>query len=59
METIYYDGEERQVTDKVYAEWVDWFYVNADFGPADDDVRQYMFEQFLEETGYKLESEDE
>jgi hypothetical protein len=59
METIYYNGKEQQVTDKVYDEWVNWFYENADFGPADGDVREYMLSQFLEETGYTLESEDE
>jgi hypothetical protein len=28
-----------------------WFYQNADFGPADSDVRIYMMEEFEEETG--------
>ena len=28
-----------------------WFYENADFGPADDDVRQIMNEQYVREGG--------
>jgi hypothetical protein len=28
-----------------------WFYENADFGPADDDIRQYMNEQYVREGG--------
>ncbi len=28
-----------------------WFYANADFGPADDDVRQIMNEQYVREGG--------
>ncbi len=41
-----------------------WFYENADFAPADDDVRQYMNEQYVREggvipNGYKEDEEDE
>lgn len=28
-----------------------WFYANADFGPADDDVRQIMNEQYVRDGG--------
>jgi hypothetical protein len=28
-----------------------WFYENADFGPADDDVRSIMNEQYVREGG--------
>lgn len=28
-----------------------WFYANADFGPADDDVRQIMNEQYIRDGG--------
>jgi hypothetical protein len=35
-------------------EWLEWFYCNADFGPADDDVRRDMKEQFKRETGKAL-----
>ena len=28
-----------------------WFYENADFGPAEDDVRQIMNEQYVREGG--------
>lgn len=35
-------------------EYLRWFYQNADFGPADSDVRMYMDEEFVEETGKAL-----
>lgn len=28
-----------------------WFYANADFGPADDDVRQIMNEEYVRDGG--------
>ncbi len=35
-------------------EWLKWFYQNADFGPADDDVRTTMKCWFKEKTGKDL-----
>ena len=35
-------------------EWLRWFYSNADFGPADGDVRQILKDQFMKETGKEL-----
>lgn len=35
-------------------EWLKWFYCEADFGPADSDVRYYLKERFEKETGKKL-----
>lgn len=35
-------------------EFLKWFYLNADFGPADGDVRQNMSEYFTEKTGKSL-----
>ena len=38
----------------VYAtdqEFLEWFFCNADFGPADGDVRLIMMEEFEEQTG--------
>jgi hypothetical protein len=32
-------------------EYLQWFYQNADFGPADGDVRYYMNEQYTKRTG--------
>ena len=55
MNAVYYNGEEKLLEDSVYQEWLEYFYVNADFGPADDDVRQYMFEQFLDDVGINHE----
>lgn len=35
-------------------EFLEWFYLNADFGPADEDVRYYLKQQFIRETGKSL-----
>lgn len=35
-------------------EYLKWFYLNTDFGPADDDVRQGMKDEFVHETGKAL-----
>ena len=35
-------------------EYLRWFVCNADFGPADEDVKQNMKEQFMEETGKNI-----
>ena len=35
-------------------EFLRWFYSNADFGPADDDVRQYLLERYTSETGEQV-----
>jgi hypothetical protein len=40
-------------------EWLRWFYEEADFGPADGDVRMYLKEDFVEETGKLLPEEYE
>lgn len=40
-----------------YAEWLEWFYENADFGPAHEDVIFGMVEAFEAETGKKIPSE--
>lgn len=40
-------------------EWLGWFYGAADFGPADDDVRAMMREQFKQETGKDIPEEYE
>lgn len=44
-------------------EFLEWFYANADFGPADDDVREMLKQEFKDETnkdlpdGYGMEGE--
>lgn len=35
-------------------EFLQWFYSNADFGPADGDVREIMNRDFISETGKTL-----
>ena len=38
-------------------EWLRYFYDNADFGPADWDVRRIIQENFEHSTGKKLPSD--
>jgi len=44
-------------------EYLQWFYANADFGPADSDVRDIMNQEFVQDTEKELpegyEDEDE
>ena len=35
-------------------EYLLWFFQEADFGPASENVRQIMNERFVEETGKEL-----
>ena len=35
-------------------EFLKWFRRNADFGPADSDVKDMMTQDFMEETGKNL-----
>ena len=35
-------------------EWLTWFIQNADFGPADGDVKREMRAEFQEKTGKRL-----
>lgn len=35
-------------------EYLRWFHCNADFGPADSDVRYYLDERFMEQKGKLL-----
>ena len=35
-------------------DYLRWFYCNADFGPADSDVRYYLNKQFVEEENKLL-----
>jgi hypothetical protein len=43
-----------ETDDKVYRDWIEWFYANADFGPAHSDVMIMMMDDFEEETGKSL-----
>jgi len=46
-------------------EWLKWFYQNADFGPADSDVREHLKQRFMAKTeknlpeGYNIASDGE
>lgn len=35
-------------------QFLEWFYLNADFGPADSDVRNILKADFKRETGLDL-----
>lgn len=35
-------------------EYLKWFRINADFGPASSDVQYYLDQQFMDETGKNL-----
>lgn len=35
-------------------EFLQWFYSNCDFGPADEDVRAHLKAVFVEETSKRL-----
>lgn len=35
-------------------DFLKWFYQNADFGPADGDVRQHLKQRFALDTGLNL-----
>lgn len=56
------DAEDLEVVEMAYVvakgsdadnelKYLRWFYENADFGPADDDVRQIMNAQYVHEGG--------
>lgn len=35
-------------------EYLKWFRIAADFGPADSDVKDYMNQRFIKETGKNI-----
>jgi hypothetical protein len=35
-------------------EYLKWFRLNADFGPADSDVKEILDREFMEKTGKNL-----
>lgn len=35
-------------------EWLRWFYLHTDFGPADSDVQDEMKREFKKDTGKRL-----
>ena len=45
-----------RATDLEDLEYLEWLFQNADFGPADSDVRDYMQERFMDESGKNLPS---
>jgi len=51
MELNFHKGVKMSEEEKAELEYLRWFCSNADFGPADSDVRQYMCESYEKETG--------
>lgn len=41
----------RKLEEATELEWLRWFFNNADFGPADTDVRIFLEKSFYRETG--------
>lgn len=39
---------------KAQQDFLLWFFENADFGPADCDVRHFLFKAYEQETGRKV-----
>lgn len=35
-------------------EFLEWYFVNADFGPAHEDVVSILMDQFTQETGKRV-----
>lgn len=46
--------EETKTEEATELEWLTWFCQEADFGPADSDVRHALKERFKKETGKEL-----
>lgn len=42
-----------------YNYWLEWFHQEADFGPADDDVRHMPMSAYEEETGKDCPAREE
>ncbi len=43
-----------EIPEATELEYLKWFRINADFGPADGDVQSYMDERFEEKTGKRV-----
>lgn len=54
----YYASKHMQ-NEEVYKKWLEYFYSEADFGPAHGDVMQIMWDNFLGEEGLKEEIDEE
>lgn len=47
-------GVENRMQRATELDYLKWFRINADFGPADSDVKDSMDQQFMEETNLSL-----
>lgn len=50
------EAPQTQEADNAFA-FLEWFFLNADFGPADADVKWLMRQQYEEETGNTVPEE--
>lgn len=48
------DGKCEKCSRCLELQYLSWFRINADFGPADGDVKYTMNEQYEENTGKKV-----
>jgi hypothetical protein len=46
--------EEKAIEHATELEFLQWFYANATFGPAESDVRLALKQRFCEDTGMAL-----
>lgn len=46
-------GSVKVLVDLEELDWLRWFHEHADFGPADEDVRDYLKEQYEREKAQK------
>jgi hypothetical protein len=49
-----FSTQERSMEQATELEYLQWFYANADFGPADSNVRSLLDERFVAETDKKI-----
>lgn len=54
----YYASKHMQNAE-TYQKWLEYFYGEADFGPADGDVKQIMWENFLDEEGLEEDIDED
>ena len=54
----YYASKHMQ-DETIYQKWLEYFYSESDFGPADDDVRNIMWDNFLREEGLEEDIDED
>jgi hypothetical protein len=57
--SIKHDGFVDPTVAEAYDSWLEWFYINADFGPGNagpshKEIMIQMYKQFVNETGLRV-----